>query len=167
MDTQAIKILVAEDDKFLLKIYQTKLAKEGFNILIASDGEEAIQMVKSEKPSLVILDLLLPKKSGFEVLAEIKADPVTKDIPVIISSNLGQDADVEKGLKLGAADYMIKANLSITEVMDKIKKYIDTSGQVLPIKPVAISTKLLCPNCNNEVPQAAIFCPSCGTKLKE
>jgi DNA-binding response OmpR family regulator len=166
MDNQGIKILVAEDDKFLLKIYQTKLTKEGFNIIIASDGEEAIQKIKSEKPSLLILDLLLPKKSGFEVLEEIKADPETKDIAVIISSNLGQDADVERGLKLGAVDYMIKANLSITEVMDKIKKYIDTSGQVLASKPPVESAKLLCPECNTEISQTATFCPNCGTKLK-
>lgn len=123
MNPSPIKILVAEDDKFLLKIYQTKLAKEGYEIVSATDGEEAVQSIKIEKPNLVILDLVMPKKNGFEVLEEIKADPELKDIPVIVLSNLGQESDVERVMQAGAVDYLIKANFSIEEVMEKIKKH--------------------------------------------
>ncbi len=116
-------ILVAEDDKFLMKIYQTKLAKEGFNVLAAHDGEEALKITETQTPKLILLDLIMPKKTGFEVLAELKKNPKTAGIPVLIFSNLGQNSDVEKGLQLGAADYVIKSNLSITEVIEKIRKY--------------------------------------------
>ncbi len=116
-------ILVAEDDKFLMKIYQTKLAKEGFTVLSAHDGEEALQLAQTNTPVLILLDLIMPKKTGFEVLEELKKNPSTAAIPVLIFSNLGQNSDVEKGIQLGAADYVIKSNLSITEVIEKIRKY--------------------------------------------
>ncbi len=116
-------LLVAEDDKFLMKIYQNKLAKEGFNVLPAHDGEEALQLMQNNTPKLILLDLIMPKKTGFEVLAELKKNPKTASIPVLIFSNLGQSSDIEKGMQLGAADYVIKSNLSITEVIEKIKKY--------------------------------------------
>ena len=116
------KILVVEDDKFLLKVYATKFKKEGFNISLAEDGVEALEITKKEQPDLILLDLILPKMHGFEVLKKLKENPKTKNIPVFILSNLGQDTDVEKGKKLGAVDYLIKTDFSIQEVVDKINK---------------------------------------------
>src|SRR3989338_8008593 len=105
-----ITILVIEDDKFLRELMLQKLIKDGFNVQGAVDGEEGIKMVKELKPSIVLLDLILPGIDGFEVLSKIKGDPITASIPVIILSNLGQKEDVERGLKLGAVDYLIKAH---------------------------------------------------------
>ncbi len=115
------KILVIEDDKFLRELIAQKLLKEGYNISEAIDGEEGIKKVKEEKPDLVLLDLILPGIDGFEVLSQMRADSSLTSIPVIILSNLGQKEDVEKGLKLGAADYLIKAHFTPGEIIDKIK----------------------------------------------
>jgi CheY-like chemotaxis protein len=118
------EILVVEDDQFLAKVYQTKLKKEGYNVFIALDGEEALSHIKKQKPALILLDLILPKMDGFEVLEKLKNDESTKKIPVIILSNLGQDDDIERGKKLGAEDYFVKANTSLAEILKKIQKYI-------------------------------------------
>lgn len=114
-------VLVIEDDKFLRELIAQKLLKEGYNISEAIDGEEGIKKVKEEKPDLVLLDLILPGIDGFEVLSQMRADSSLTSIPVIILSNLGQKEDVEKGLKLGAADYLIKAHFTPGEIIDKIK----------------------------------------------
>jgi len=114
------KILVIEDDKFLRELISQKLLKEGYEISEAIDGEEGLKKVKEEKPDLVLLDLILPGIDGFEVLSEIKDDPILAQIPVIILSNLGQKEDVEKGLRLGAVDYLIKAHFTPGEIVEKI-----------------------------------------------
>ena len=118
------KVLVVEDDMFLAKILSTKLEKEGFSVVLAFDGEEALNKLKKEIPDLILLDLILPKKNGFEVLEEIKLDDKLNKIPVIILSNLGQQSDVVKGKELGAVDYLIKANFSLDEVISKIKEHL-------------------------------------------
>jgi len=115
------KILIIEDDKFLKELIAQKLVKEGYNIAEAIDGEEGIKKVKSEQPDLDLIDLILPGIDGFEVLSKMKEDSSLVSIPVIILSNLGQKEDVEKGLKLGAADYLIKAHFTPGEIIDKIK----------------------------------------------
>jgi len=122
MNTTPIKVLVAEDDKFLMKVYETKLSKEGFEFIPASDGAMAISKIESEKPNIILLDLIMPNKNGFEVLETIKANPELKDIPVLILSNLGQESDIEKGIALGAVDFIVKSNMSIQEVVDKIRE---------------------------------------------
>jgi len=114
-------ILIIEDDKFLRELIVQKLIKEGFEISEAVDGEEGMKKVKEEKPDLVLLDLILPGIDGFEVLARMKEDPVLAAIPVIILSNLGQKEDVERGLKLGAVDYLIKAHFTPGEIIEKVK----------------------------------------------
>ena len=119
------KILVAEDDKFLVKIYQTKLAEQGYEVVIAMDGEDALAKVESEKPDLLILDLIMPKKNGFDVLEEMKQKEELKSIPVVVLSNLGQESDVERVMQAGAVDYIIKANFSIEAVVEKIKKHTE------------------------------------------
>jgi DNA-binding response OmpR family regulator len=117
-------ILVVEDDKFLRELMTQKLIREGFKISEAVDGEEGLKKIKEEKPGLVLLDLILPGIDGFEVLTRMKEDPATSDTPVIILSNLGQREDVEKGLKLGATDYLIKAHFTPGEIIEKIKNII-------------------------------------------
>lgn len=114
-------ILIVEDDKFLRELIVQKLVKEGYDIVEAVDGEEGIKKIKAGNPDLVLLDLILPGVDGFEVLSRMKADENLAKIPVIILSNLGQREEVERGLKLGANDYMIKAHFTPREIIDKIK----------------------------------------------
>lgn len=117
----ATKILIVEDDKFLRELISQKLIKEGYNIVDAVDGEEGVKKAKEEKPDIILLDLILPGIDGFEVLSRIKEDKNTIAIPVIILSNLGQKEDIERGLKLGAVDYLIKAHFTPGEIIEKVK----------------------------------------------
>ena len=115
------KILIIEDDKFLRELISRKLAREGYQTSEAVDGEEGFQKVKTEKPDLVLLDLILPGIDGFEVLSKMKEDVSVSQVPVIILSNLGQKEDVDKGLKLGAIDYLIKAHFTPGEIIEKVR----------------------------------------------
>ena len=121
----AKKILVIEDDKFLRELISQKLLHEGYDITEATDGEKGLEAVKKEKPDLVLLDLILPGVDGFEVLAKIKEDSIMAQIPVIILSNLGQKDDIEKGLKMGAVDYLIKAHFTPAEIIEKIRVVLE------------------------------------------
>jgi len=116
-------VLLVEDDKFLSTLLKNRLEKEGFNILYAADGEEAINTLRenSVKPDLVLLDIILPKKNGFEVLEEIKLDLELKTLPIIIISNLGQDDDLARGKELGALQYYVKAQTSIDDLVSKVR----------------------------------------------
>jgi len=117
-------VLVAEDDKFYGNVYKTKLAKEGYDVAVAADGVTALKLARERKPNLILLDLVMPIKDGFETLKELKADSSLKDVKVIVLSNLGQDEDIKKAKALGAVDYVVKANVSIQQMMDMIKKYL-------------------------------------------
>jgi len=117
----AKKILIIEDDDFLRQLISKKMSSEGFTVSSAADGPDGIEKVKSIKPDLVLLDLLLPTIDGFEVLSKIKTDKDTTSIPVIILSNLGQQEEISKGLKLGAADFLVKAQLTPEEIVEKVK----------------------------------------------
>ena len=119
-----IKVVLVEDDKFLSEVLIFRLKDEGFDAIPVDNGETAYATIKKENPNIVLLDLLLPKKNGFEVLQELKADPVTNPIPVVILSNLGQQTDLDKGRQLGAVDYLVKANFSIGDIVAKIKQYL-------------------------------------------
>lgn len=118
------KVLLVEDDTFLSGMYVKKLEMENFEVLLASDGKQGLRMIIEEIPDLILLDIILPKMSGFEILKEIKKDRKTKDIPVILLTNLGQKKDVERGFALGAKDYLIKAHFMPSEVVEKIIKTI-------------------------------------------
>lgn len=118
-----MKVLLVEDDKFLRTVLEKKLLNEGFEVIIAEDGEEALQKLVQERPGIILLDIVLPKRSGFAVLEEIQKDPEFRSLPVIILSNLGQREDVEKGISLGAVDYFVKAKISLDELLNKIKDY--------------------------------------------
>jgi DNA-binding response OmpR family regulator len=118
------KIIIAEDEAFLSKVMASKLKKEGFEVIVCEDGEECLSAIRSQKPDLVLLDLLMPKKDGFAVLEEVRSDKDIKETKFIITSNLGQESDVEKGKKLGALEYIVKANNSIHEIVAIVKKYL-------------------------------------------
>lgn len=122
---EKISVLIVEDDKFLRELLVRKVESAGFVTLIAVDGKEALKKIKEELPRLVLLDLVLPGIDGFEVLRQVKADPQTSKVPVIILSNLGQREDVERGLKLGADDYLIKAHFTPDEIIQKIQKLLE------------------------------------------
>jgi len=121
---EKISILIVEDDRFLRELLVRKVESAGFVTTIAVDGKEALKKIKEELPRLVLLDLVLPGIDGFEVLRQVKADPQTSKISVIILSNLGQREDVERGLKLGADDYLIKAHFTPDEIIQKVQKLL-------------------------------------------
>lgn len=120
MDQKPI-ILVAEDDAFLRNAYNSKFTKAGFVVVLATDGIEAMDMLKVSKPDVILLDLVMPRQDGFATLSQIKLLPEYKDIPVIISSNLGQKEDIERALTQGASDYIIKSNMSLEEIVGKVR----------------------------------------------
>jgi len=117
-------ILLIEDDPFLIDIYTTKLKGSGFLVEVASQGEEAVSKVKEKPFDLVLLDIVLPKIDGWEILRQIKAESKLKDLKVIILSNLSQKEEVEKGMNLGADKYLIKAHYTPSEVVEEIKKVL-------------------------------------------
>jgi len=115
------KIMIVEDDRFLSSLMKARLEKEGFSVDQAFDGEEALTKLKSEVPALVILDLIMPKVTGFEVLQMISITPQLDKVPVVIVSNLAQDSDIEKARQLGAKEYFVKVKVSIDDLVGKIK----------------------------------------------
>lgn len=115
------KIILVEDDKMLADMYITKFKKEGMDVMRANDGAEGLDMIMTEKPDLVLLDIIMPKLDGFAVLKEIRKDSSLKDTHVLLLTNLGQSEDVDKGKQLGADDYFIKANHTPAEIVEKVK----------------------------------------------
>lgn len=118
------KILLAEDDRFISLAYKDGLTRAGFEVVHAADGVEAIKMLKEFTPDLVLLDIIMPEKNGFEVLEDMRKDEKLKKVPVIVLSNLSQDADIKKGKELGAVDYWVKSNLSMAEVVERLEKIL-------------------------------------------
>lgn len=123
------KILIIEDDHFLSAILKGRLEKEGFVIFQAFDGNEALSMLKGLKPDLILLDLIMPRMSGFDVLETMATDPELNQLPVIVASNLGQDSDIEKAKSLGAIDYYVKVKTSIDDLAAMVKNVV-TKKQV-------------------------------------
>lgn len=122
-----VKILIIEDDPFLSEMYLTKLVQSGFDVDVASDGKTGLDKVKTLMPTLVLLDIVLPSMDGFEVLDGIKKNPKLKDTLIVLLTNLGQREDIEKGIALGANDYIIKAHYTPTAVVVKIKEILKLS----------------------------------------
>lgn len=119
------KVFIVEDDEFLRSLNAKKLEGEGYEVAVAIDGPSAITGIPEAAPDLIFLDLLLPGgKDGFDVLASIKADEKTKNIPVIVFSNLGQTEDIEKARGMGAVDFLVKANFTLDDVVLKIKEIL-------------------------------------------
>lgn len=125
-----ILIYLVEDDSFISNMYQTKLRNAGYAIEVATDGEAAYNRLQQDPvPDLVLLDVVLPKKDGFEILEDVRKNEKTKDLAIILLTNLGQKPDVERGVKLGADDYIIKAHYTPSEVMEKIEKVLEARKQ--------------------------------------
>lgn len=119
-----MKILIIDDEKPLLKLYSVLLAKENIDVGFVTEGNLAFARVKETMPDLVLLNLMLPKKNGFDVLAELKANAETKSVPVVIFSNLSQEMDIAKAKDMGAVDYIVKPNVPLAEVVNMIKNYL-------------------------------------------
>lgn len=113
--------MIVEDDSFVMDIYATKLSHEGFEISEAINGLEALKKLSVERPDMILLDIIMPYMNGLEFLEQVKKDDTLKDIPVILLSNLSQKEDIDKGMELGAVDYLIKSHFTPSEVMEKIK----------------------------------------------
>lgn len=120
------KILLCEDEEFVARSYIRKLQVEGFTVIHAHNGEEALSLLLSEKPDIAILDLMMPLKSGFEVLQSLQAsnDEEVKKIPIIVASNLGQKSDIDTALSLGAIDFLVKSNISLKELVEKVREHL-------------------------------------------
>lgn len=118
------KILIVEDDQFLRTFLEKKFSGNGFEVTTAVDGDDALAKLVSMRPDLIVLDLILPKKTGFDVLSEIRKDPNMENIPIVVVSNLGQSGDVEKAKNLGVVAYFIKANLSLDELVREVQKIL-------------------------------------------
>jgi DNA-binding response OmpR family regulator len=119
-----MKILVVEDEQVLAKVFEEKFQKARYEVKIAADGLTALELAKSFKPDVIVLDLVLPKKNGFDVLEDLKADDDLETIPVVVVSNLGEDDDIKKALSLGAADYFVKTQHPINEIVEKVKSVL-------------------------------------------
>lgn len=121
----AKKITIVEDEELILNLLQKKLANEGYEISVARNGEDGLKLMHEQKPDLVLLDIIMPKKGGFEVMEEMQKDSRLKRVPIIIISNSGQPVEIDRAQKLGAKDWLIKTDFDPQEVVDKVKKQID------------------------------------------
>ncbi len=162
-------ILVVEDTELLRRIYTDKLAQDGYDVHGAADGLEALSYLRTNTPDLILLDLIMPKMSGLEVLEVIKKDPRLREIPVVILTNLGQDSDVERGLSMGALDYLIKNEAKPADVAEKIKATLD----LVSPPPAASSFKLLLRDREGDTDRLVehlglprrFWCPACEVEL--
>lgn len=123
-ENKMAKILLVEDDMALRDIYSARFMAEGYEVVTASDGEMALTVAVKEKPDLIVLDVMMPKISGFDVLDILRATPETKETKIIMMTALSQPADVEKGKSLGADEYLVKSQVTLTDVVDKVKKVL-------------------------------------------
>ena len=120
----AKKILLVEDEEIMIDLLQKKLTKEGYEVSVARDGEAGLKVMKEARPDLVLLDIIMPKMGGFEVMEEMGKDKELKEIPVIVISNSGQPVELDRAQRLGAKDWLIKTEFDPQEVVDKVKKQI-------------------------------------------
>lgn len=120
------KVLLVEDDQILARLYQAKFQKEGFEIKLSFDGQEGFDSMKSFSPDLVILDLIMPKVDGFSFLQKVKDDSELskRGTPILVLSNLGQEADIKKAIDMGAKDFFVKADVSLSQMVEKVRKYL-------------------------------------------
>lgn len=120
MGTPGKRVLLVEDDRFLRRACEASLRQRGFTVMAAADGEEGLRLARAEAPDLVLLDLLMPKLSGVDVLRALKADEATRGIPVLVLSNSSRQQDIDEITRLGAVGYLVKANLSLQELGDRV-----------------------------------------------
>lgn len=163
-------ILVVEDTELLRRIYTDKLTQEGYKVTQAADGLEALNVVRSQPLDLILLDLVMPRMSGLEALEALKRDPRTRDIPVIILSNLGQDTDMQRGLEMGAVDYLIKNSAKPADVSAKIRATLDMRGDAeVELKAFRIFVRDHEGDADALVEHAKLtrrtYCPACQIEL--
>jgi DNA-binding response OmpR family regulator len=120
-----IKVLLIEDDALIADMYKTRLGEEGFAVVNTAIGSEALKLAHETKPQIILLDVILPELDGFSILRELKSDDDTKNIPVMLLTNLGQDSDMAKGKDLGAVAYLVKANFTPSQIVEEINKVIN------------------------------------------
>ena len=116
------RVLLVEDDRFLRRACEKSLQQQGFTVSTAPDGEEALRAIRADPPDIILLDLLMPKVSGFEVLKDIRSDEKTRSIPVIILTNSSKETDIREIRSLGVTGYLVKANLSLEELGSQVKQ---------------------------------------------
>lgn len=119
------KILIVEDDRIIGTMYETKLKQDGYIIFLAETGPQGFDKAIKERPDLILLDVILPQMDGFQVLQELKLNKLSREIPVVMLTNLGTTEDRQKGEQLGAIEYLVKANLTPEQVRQTIKKYLE------------------------------------------
>ena len=128
MTARLPRILLAEDDRFLRKAAEAALTRKGYDVVAAADGAEALSQAGQQKPDLILLDVIMPKLQGYEVLKRLKADPATSDIPVIMMSNLAQEADIREALDAGAVSYLVKSNVGLAQLIAKVSEALAARG---------------------------------------
>lgn len=120
-----IKILITDDDYFLNSLYQTKFTKKGFEVKVATNGKETLQLLQHFTPDVILLDLMMPQQDGFITLTQIREQEKFRHTPIIVASNLGQDEDINKALTLGADDYITKSDTAIDTIINKVIKIVE------------------------------------------
>ncbi len=165
-----LRILVVEDTRLLRKIYSEKLTQEGYDVVSAGDGLEALEVLRSQPVDLVLLDLIMPKMSGLEVLESMKNDPRISQVPVLILSNLGQQSDIERGLELGAVDYLIKNEAKPAEVAEKIRLTLEfMAGRAASATSYRLVVKDREMDADRLIEDAGLprrfWCPACEVEL--
>jgi len=164
---RAATILLVDDDLLFQRTYRAHLTDEGYDVRLASDGEQALEQMQASPPDLVLLDLLLPRTSGYDVLERMRANPALAKIPVIVLSNRGEPEDLKRGAELGATDYFVKFNARPKEVLWKIRQVLaKQAGELAPLR-VAIREKeldaeLLAQACGKPLD---LRCAACGGRL--
>lgn len=123
------KVLLIEDDPLLIDIYTTKLKQSGFEVEVVEQGDKAVAFVQETRPDVILLDIVLPHVDGWEILEQLQRQETTKNVPVAVLSNLGQKEEIEKGLRMGAAKYLIKAHYTPSEVVEEVKQLLQIKAQ--------------------------------------
>lgn len=163
------KILVIEDNEEFRKIYRDRFTQDGYDVFLAEDGEQGLLLMKKESPDLILLDIVMPIKDGFEVLKEMMHDKNLKDIPVIILSVLGEKKDIQKGLELGASDYAVKGFYSPNEISSKVRGLLtrkDFKKHIQKYKLAIIAHKYDAPKLFKDFGFTKAFeCPNCGETM--
>jgi CheY-like chemotaxis protein len=127
--TDAPRVLLAEDDRILRKAGETTLRRKGYSVIAAVDGEDALEKALTHRPDLILLDVMMPKLQGFEVLARLKGDAATRDIPVIMLSNLEHEVDIRRSIEGGARSYLVKSNVELEELAERVAEALNEKGR--------------------------------------
>jgi DNA-binding response OmpR family regulator len=122
------KILIIEDDPLIVKIYSTRLKADGYEVFSGENGEEGLKVAYEKHPDLIILDVMMPKVDGFEVLSKLRADQIFATIPILMYSNLNNEEEMKRARNMGVTEFLVKANLSPTQMVTKIKQYLEKTG---------------------------------------